>query len=106
MGLQHEQRKFGRRAVALHAVIEVQGRSHAGCVIRNVSDGGALIELIDKKEMPRDFGLRLGNSNSLIECQIVHANGNSFGIVFKAQDGPGGAAAKRAIRGAQDGLQG
>lgn len=106
MGLQHEQRKFGRRAVALHAVVEVQGRAHAGCVVRNLSDGGALIELTDKKEVPREFGLRLANSNSLIECQLVHTNGNNLGIKFKSQDGPRGAAAKRAIRNAQDGLQG
>lgn len=96
-----EQRKFGRRSVALHAIVEVLGRSHLPCVVRNLSEGGALIELIDRAELPASFGLRLPNSNATIPCDRTHKTGNAYGITFRQQDGIVGAAIKRAIRNTQ-----
>ncbi|MEQ1697411.1 MAG: PilZ domain-containing protein [Hyphomicrobiaceae bacterium] len=101
-----DQRKYGRRAVAMRATIEVLGRSHISCIIHNLSDGGALIELIDKAVLPRSFGLRLHNSNATIDCELTHRTGTAFGVAFKPQDGIVGAAVKRAIRNTQEALKG
>lgn len=105
MDFANEQRKFGRRAVAMRATVEVLGRPHIACVIRNLSEGGALIELIDKAELPRSFGLLLHNSNAIIECALTHRTGNACGVAFKPQDGIVGAAVKRAIRNTREALQ-
>lgn len=96
-----DQRKFGRRAVAIHATVEVLGRPHFPCWIRNLSEGGALLELIDRADLPSTFGLRLPNSNASIECELTHQTGSAYGVAFKPQGGVVGAAVKRAIRNTQ-----
>ena len=105
MNFANEQRKFGRRAVAVRATIEVLGRPHIACFIRNLSNGGALVELIDKVELPRSFGLMLHNSNATIECELTHRTGNACGVAFKPQNGIVGAAVKRAIRNTRETLE-
>ena len=105
MDLVDEQRKFRRRAVAMRATIEVLGRPHIACNIRNLSEGGALIELIDRAELPHSFGLLLHNSNATIECELTHRTGNACGVAFKPQDGIVGAAVKRAIRNTREALE-
>ena len=101
----NEQRKHGRRAVAMRATIEVLGRSHHSCIIYNLSEGGALFELTDKAELPRNFGLRLHNSNATIDCGLTHRTGSAYGVSFKPQDGIVGAAVKRAIRNTREALE-
>lgn len=98
MSFENDQRKFGRRAVAIHATVEVLGRPHFPCLVRNLSEGGALIELIDRADLPPLFGLRLQNSNASIECERTHRTGTAYGVAFKPQVGVVGAAVKRAIR--------
>ena len=82
----------------MRAVIEVLGRPHVGCVVRNLSEGGALVEPIDTTFLPHAFGLRLGGSNALIQCETVRSMGRTYGVTFKDAGGSAGAAAKRAIR--------
>lgn len=98
MTFENDKRKFGRRAVAIHATVEVLGRPHFPCLIRNLSEGGALLELIDRTNLPPTFGLRLQNSNATIECELTHRTGSAYGVAFKPQSGVVGAAVKRAIR--------
>jgi hypothetical protein len=100
-----DQRKYGRRAVAMRATVEILGRSHLACIIRNLSEGGALFELIEKAELPRNFGLRLYNSNATIECELTHRTGKACGVAFKSQDGIVGAAVRRAIRNTREALE-
>ena len=105
MDFANDQRKFSRRALAMRASVEVLGRPTLACTILNLSEGGALIELIDRAPLPRYFGLRLHNSNALIDCERTHMTGTAHGITFKPQDGIVGAAVKRAIRNTLEALQ-
>lgn len=93
-----EQRKFGRRAVAIHGTVEVDCRSLVSCVVHNLSEGGALIELIDKVELPRSFVLRLHSSNAKIGCELTRADGNSYGIAFHRLEGAAAVAVQQAVR--------
>lgn len=105
MKLQHrDRRQFGRRAATIHAFIEMAGRPGVNCIIRDISEGGALIELFDSFELPKTFGLRLPQSNILVDCELVRATGpssNRFGVAFRPQNS---AVARRALRNAGDQL--
>lgn len=97
-----EQRKFGRRAVSIHATIEVDYRTLVSCVVRNLSEGGALLELIDTVELPQTFVLRLHNSDAKIACELTRSTGNTYGVAFNQLDGAAGAAVSRVIRDTKD----
>ena len=43
-----ERRAFGRRATHEHAIVRIPGRPALRCVIRNISDGGALLDFGDE----------------------------------------------------------
>lgn len=100
----NEQRKFGRRAVAIHATIEVECRTIVSCVVRNLSEGGALLELIDTVALPPSFILRLHNSDAKIPCMLNRSNANTHGVVFEQINGAAGAAVLRAIRDTKDAM--
>lgn len=105
MSIPFDKRRFGRRALAMQATIEILGRGRISCIIHNISPGGAFIELIGKvAPLPREFGLCLANSNVVIKCQIAHSDGATYGITFLPQVGIEGAAAKRAIKNTQEAL--
>ena len=104
MDIIQDKRHSKRQAVLVRAEIEVLGRPRLACWVRNISDGGALLDLVEKGGLPRAFGLRLANSSVLLECEITHATKNNYGVVFKPQDGIAGAAMKRAIRNVQEQL--
>lgn len=102
MTFQHDRRQFGRRAATIHAFIELPGRPGLNCIIRDISEGGALIELFECAELPKTFGLRLPKSNILVDCVVARSDGaaNRFGVAFKPQHGVVGAVARRALRSA------
>lgn len=102
MDVINDKRHSRRQVVSVRAEIEVLGRPRMVCWVRNISEGGALIDLVEKTGLPRSFGLRLANSSVVLECEITHATKNNYGVVFKPQDGISGAAMKRAIRNAQE----
>jgi hypothetical protein len=104
MTILNERRRFGRRATTIHAFIDVSGRPGVACVIRNLSEGGALIELFQTTELPPAVGLRLPNTKIMIDCEIVRSTGNKLGIKFKPQHGSIGAEARRALKTAGDAL--
>ena len=47
-----ERRQFGRRKTYVHAVIRARGRPPLLCVMRDVSEGGALLEVPDFGDPP------------------------------------------------------
>ena len=92
-----DQRRFGRRATAIHATVEVENRPLVSGVIRNLSEGGALLELIDKTELPESFWLRLHDTNAKLLCELTRKSGNAYGVAFKAQGGNVAAIVRKAL---------
>ncbi len=104
MTILDERRQFGRRATTVHAFIDVAARPGVACVVRNLSEGGALIELFQATELPGAIGLRLPNTKIIIDCEVVRTTGNKLGVRFKPQHGSIGAEARRALKSAGETL--
>jgi hypothetical protein len=79
-----EKRQFGRRAANLHAWIRVGGRPPQPCTLSNISDGGALITLIDSTWVP--FSFRLTSEDKTVDfvCEVRHQGGPRVGVEFVA----------------------
>ena len=52
------------------------------CVVRNVSDTGALLELTAPALVPNDFDLIIKPERSRRCCHVVHRDGLRLGVQF------------------------
>jgi hypothetical protein len=52
------------------------------CVIRNLSDGGALLEFQREETLPYHFILTIEGTNDVRGCEVRHAYGQSTGVAF------------------------
>jgi hypothetical protein len=78
----HERRQFGRRETCIHAWILVEGRPRTACVVRNVSEGGALLELEVPAWMPFRFLLDVEAKRFRSQCEIRHKGAHGLGVTF------------------------
>ena len=77
-----ERRKEERETVG-HYVLRVDardGRDPIQCCIRNISLGGACLELSEKRKLPNEVTLMIGNV--MHQAKIVWRRWNQIGIVF------------------------
>ena len=77
-----ERRRAERESVG-HYVLRVDardGRDPIQCRIRNVSSGGACLELSEKRELPDEVTLIIGNV--MHQAKIVWRRLDQIGIVF------------------------
>jgi PilZ domain-containing protein len=81
-----EGRKFKRRAVYHSAMIYgTNGARLTSCVVRNVSVGGAQIELQREVELPKTFLLSLSENGQVRRrCKIVWRFSTAIGVSFAA----------------------
>lgn len=77
-----ERRQFGRRHTCLHGWVELEGRPRFACVVRNVSDGGALLECAAPKVMPFRFMLVIDCKGFRAWCEIRHHREQWMGVRF------------------------
>ena len=78
-----ERRTFGRRQTNDHAIVRVPGRPAIRCVIKNISDGGALLEFdAPVSWLPFSFQLTWETGARREDCEIKHHNGNRVGVAF------------------------
>ena len=76
-----ERRQFGRRQILLHGMITGSGRPPISCIVRDLSAGGAKIEVEAPLWLPPRFHLVVeGTLRS--DCQIVHRSNDAVGIRF------------------------
>src|SRR5690349_2164275 len=76
-----ERRQFGRRQTVLHAMITGNGRPPITCVVRDLSAGGARIEVEAPAWLPRHFRLIVeGTLRS--ECEVMHRSADAVGVKF------------------------
>lgn len=80
--LLREHRLVPRRNVAIPATIVFSGgRRRLPCIIRNVSDGGAKVEVMMVSDIPLTFDL-LRNGH-LVPCRVVWRALKELGIAFR-----------------------
>ncbi len=78
-----ERRVFGRRQTNDHAIIRVPGRPALRCVIKNISEGGALLEFdAPVVWLPFNFRINWETGSRQEDCEIKHQNGNRVGVAF------------------------
>jgi hypothetical protein len=77
-----ERRQFGRRLTCVHAVIRMRGRPDITCTVRNVSEGGALLQVPRPAWLPSRFELFVEANKSARQCEIVHRGEITVGVRF------------------------
>jgi hypothetical protein len=77
-----EQRQFGRRQTCLHGWISVQGRPRLPCIVRNISLGGALLELDRPSWLPFNFQLTIESTRYVTMCEVRHHSPRHVGVRF------------------------
>ena len=91
-------RTANRHDVNLRACIEVLGRPPVGCIVHNLSEAGARLELLGRVYLPKSFILRFDNQGAAVRCETARAAGVGIGVRFSFETKPEGLAAKRLIR--------
>lgn len=77
-----ERRQFGRRQTLVHGSISARGRPTIPCVMRDVSDGGALLEVGHPQWLPSRFRLTIEVNGFEADCEIVRRMDNAVGVRF------------------------
>jgi hypothetical protein len=77
-----ERRQFGRRNTICHAMACARGRPSSPCVVRDVSLGGAKVELEQSASLPNRFRLIVSAWQFEAECEVVHRTDESVGVRF------------------------
>ena len=81
-----ERRQFGRRQTCVHAIIKARGRPALPCVMRDVSEGGALLEVSHPEWLPPRFRLIIEANGFEADCEVVHQTEGAVGVRFAASD--------------------
>lgn len=77
-----ERRQFGRRQTHVHALISARGRPPVPCLMRDISDGGALLEVAHPEWLPSRFRLLVEAVGFEADCEIVHRDDSAVGVRF------------------------
>jgi len=77
-----DRRQFGRRNTCLHGWMSIEGRPRIACLVRNVSEGGALLECDVPKVMPYRFGLIIECKGFEAWCETRHQKERWIGVRF------------------------
>ena len=80
--MQQERREFGRRRAVWHAWIIPSSLQRLPCCVRNVSDGGALLELSVPEWLPATFELAVDGPNLRLPCELNHRGKHGVGVTF------------------------
>lgn len=77
-----DRRQFGRRQDNAHGWIVVEGRPRVPCVVRDISDAGARIEVERPSWLPFHFKLVVESLRLVAECEVRHQQQTSVGVLF------------------------
>lgn len=78
----HEKRKHPRRKGFWRAVAFLSGRAPLNCIVRNISEGGALLEFSEAPRFPARFRLYIEEHNSEYYCEVRHSGDYGVGVYF------------------------
>ena len=81
-----ERRRSPRRIAFMQAVItHPRQTKHLSCIVRNISQDGALVELPQAKDLPVSFWLRLEGEITLRLCTVAWRSERQVGVEFSQQ---------------------
>ena len=76
-----ERRRFGRRETNLIASARLSTGTIAACTIRDLSEGGALLEFAADSGQPARLRLSWDGNHDVL-CEVRHINGRMMGVQF------------------------
>ena len=77
-----DRRVFGRRESCIRAVVYIAGRPPLHCIVRNYSQGGALLELAEPVDVTGHARLVIESQGVDVNCEVRHHNGTGMGVRF------------------------
>jgi hypothetical protein len=77
-----DRRAFGRRETHMAASVRLPNHTHYDCVIRDISEGGALLEFSQCIEISGRLRLSIENGRQEIICDVRHVRGSRAGVQF------------------------
>jgi PilZ domain len=80
-----ERRQFGRRQTCVHATIAPRGRPVILCVMRDVSEDGALLEVSHPEWLPNRFRLIVEAFGIESDCEVVRRTDVAVGVRFTSR---------------------
>lgn len=79
-----DRRQFGRRQTYLHARIHARGRPSLPCIMRDISEGGALLQVDHPQWLPSRFRLKIEADGTEVDCEVVRRTEDAVGVRFLA----------------------
>lgn len=84
--MQRDKRRSRRRQMRYTAVLVLDGETQRGCVLSDISDTGARIDVATADELPDRFTLLLsGNGSPRRHCRVVWRQPTQVGVDFGRQ---------------------
>lgn len=80
-----ERRAFGRRETLIHGLVRVAGRAPEACIVRNISTGGALLEMPPALDPQGPFRLVVEAKGIDVQCAPRRREGHMLGVEFLDQ---------------------
>jgi hypothetical protein len=78
-----ENRKSLRRRVFKAATIEFNRAGGISCIVRNISEGGACLDVASPVGIPSDFDLHIGDSAHGQPCRVIWRGQTRIGVAFQ-----------------------
>jgi hypothetical protein len=77
-----EQRKSPRYRVFKKATIAFNRAGGIDCMVRNISDGGACLDVASPLGIPSDFDLLFTSDHAVRPCHVVWRTERRIGVAF------------------------
>jgi len=77
-----ENRKTQRHRVFKAATIAFNRAAGISCTLRNISDGGACLDVASPLGIPPDFDLHIASDPAARHCRIVWKTERRIGVAF------------------------
>jgi PilZ domain len=79
-----ERRSIGRTTIAKSALIFFDAQCGVfTCGVRNITNGGAGIQLRDLNFLPPSFELTFDNFHTIRRCRVIWRQGDLVGVAFQ-----------------------
>ena len=77
-----ERRQFGRRKTNTRAWIRLDTGVRFSCIVRDISEGGALLEVEPGTVLPDTFEVRIESEDLRAVCHVRHRTRRGVGVFF------------------------
>lgn len=82
--MQEQRQTFRKTAFVGGQIVCGDGKSTLFCLVRDISDLGAKLEMSNVAAVPERFGLRINGKEGLYRAKVIWRNANDLGIAFES----------------------